>query len=188
MVSCGNLSCHEITRFCINWNQATYNLRISQHSTVGTDHTNKVDSTNQCLRPILWCLNIIGNIYGRYFNTPNMAIFFLDFVWNKVIWWSWIATQQACRYTCYHYDDVTWTPCSLKSPVTRLFLQQLIRIHIKETSKSALLLLCEGIHRWPVTSPHKGPGTRKKLPFDDVIMMKLGRVIVWIHAVLKKRN
>ena len=28
-----------------------------------------------------------------------------------------------------------------------------------------------GIHRWPGDSPHKGPVTRKKLPFDDVIML-----------------
>ena len=28
-----------------------------------------------------------------------------------------------------------------------------------------------GIHRWPVNSPHKGPVTRKMLPFDDVIML-----------------
>ena len=27
-----------------------------------------------------------------------------------------------------------------------------------------------GIHRWLVNSPHKGPVTRKKLPFDDVII------------------
>ena len=27
-----------------------------------------------------------------------------------------------------------------------------------------------GGHRWPVNSPHKGSVTRKKLPFDDVIM------------------
>ena len=26
-----------------------------------------------------------------------------------------------------------------------------------------------GMHRWPVNSPHNGPVTRKKLPFDDVI-------------------
>ena len=29
-------------------------------------------------------------------------------------------------------------------------------------------------HRWPVNSPHKGPVTRKKFPFDDVIMYSLG--------------
>ena len=28
-----------------------------------------------------------------------------------------------------------------------------------------------GIHRWPVNSPHKGPVTRKRFPFDDVIII-----------------
>ena len=28
----------------------------------------------------------------------------------------------------------------------------------------------QGIHRWPLNSPHKGPVTRKMFPFDDVIM------------------
>ena len=35
----------------------------------------------------------------------------------------------------------------------------------------ALLAFVRGIHRWPVNSPHKGPVTRKMLPFDDVIMI-----------------
>ena len=30
-----------------------------------------------------------------------------------------------------------------------------------------------GIHRWPVTSPHIGPVTRKMFPFDDVFMQRL---------------
>ena len=29
------------------------------------------------------------------------------------------------------------------------------------------------IHRWPVNTPHKGPETRKMVPFDDVIMVTL---------------
>ena len=33
-----------------------------------------------------------------------------------------------------------------------------------------LLAFVGGIHRWPVNSPHKGPVSRKMLPFDDVIM------------------
>ena len=32
------------------------------------------------------------------------------------------------------------------------------------------LAFVRGIHRWPVNSPHKGPVTRKKVPFGDVIM------------------
>ena len=35
---------------------------------------------------------------------------------------------------------------------------------------SASLAFVQGIHRWPVNSPHKRPVTRKMFPFDDVIM------------------
>ena len=32
------------------------------------------------------------------------------------------------------------------------------------------LAFVRGIHRWPVNSPHNGPVTRKRFPFDDFIM------------------
>ena len=35
---------------------------------------------------------------------------------------------------------------------------------------SVSLAFVRGIHRWPVNSPHKGPVTRKMIPFDDVVM------------------
>ena len=44
-----------------------------------------------------------------------------------------------CLTWLHHYNDVTWTSCSLKSPVIRLWVEQLMRTHIKWTSKSALL-------------------------------------------------
>ena len=37
----------------------------------------------------------------------------------------------------------------------------------------ASLAFVRGIHWWPVNSPHKGPVTRKILPFDDVIKPQL---------------
>ena len=37
--------------------------------------------------------------------------------------------------------------------------------------RSASLAFVWGIHRWLVSSPHKGPVTRKMFLFDDVIMM-----------------
>ena len=40
---------------------------------------------------------------------------------------------------------------------------------IKRQSSVSLAFVW-GIHRGPVNSPHKGPVTRKMLPFDDVIM------------------
>ena len=35
------------------------------------------------------------------------------------------------------------------------------------------------IHRWPVNSPHKGPVTRKMLPFDVAIMYSKWQVFLW---------
>ena len=47
-------------------------------------------------------------------------------------------------------------------------LKRLFRHRSKKTSKLRVTGLCEGIHRWPVNSPHKGPVTRTFFPFDDV--------------------
>ena len=41
----------------------------------------------------------------------------------------------------------------------------------KKYQSSASLAFVWGIHRGSVNSPHKGPVTRKRFPFDDVIMM-----------------
>ena len=35
---------------------------------------------------------------------------------------------------------------------------------------SSPLAFVQGIHRWPVISPHKGPVTRKMFLFDDIVM------------------
>ena len=55
---------------------------------------------------------------------------------------------------------------------------------------SASLAFVRGIHRSPVDSPHKGPVTRKMLPFDDVIMsrhyIKLRCGWSWITNQLSK--
>ena len=40
----------------------------------------------------------------------------------------------------------------------------------RKHQSSASLAFVQGIHLWPVNSPHKGPVTRKMFPFDDVIM------------------
>ena len=40
----------------------------------------------------------------------------------------------------------------------------------RKHQSSASLAFVRGIHLWPVNSPHKGPITRKMIPFDDVVM------------------
>ena len=48
----------------------------------------------------------------------------------------------------------------------------------RKHQSSASLAFVRGIHRWPVNSPHKEPVTRKKFPFDDVII-KLRCILLW---------
>ena len=55
----------------------------------------------------------------------------------------------------------------------------------RKHQSSASLAFVRGIHRGPVTSPHKWPVTRKMFPFDDVIMTGLNlyyNMTVWILA------
>ena len=63
-----------------------------------------------------------------------------------------------------------WARRCLKLPASRSFAQPFFQVQIKQTSKPRVSGLCEGIPRWPMKSPHKGPVTRKKFPFDDGIM------------------
>ena len=46
----------------------------------------------------------------------------------------------------------------------------LFRRRSRKHQSSASLAFVQGIHRWPVNSPHKWPVTRKMFPLDDVIM------------------
>ena len=49
-------------------------------------------------------------------------------------------------------------------------LKRLFRRRSKKTSKLRVTGLCAGNSPGPGNSPHKGPVTRKMVPFDDVIM------------------
>ena len=53
----------------------------------------------------------------------------------------------------------------------------------RKHQSSALLAFVQGIHRWPLKSPHRWPVTRKMFPIDDVIMqcMHVARAIVYSH-------
>ena len=55
----------------------------------------------------------------------------------------------------------------------------------RKRQSSASLVFMRGINRWPVNSPHKGPVTRKMLPFDDVIMFMNENLCILIWISLK---
>ena len=70
-----------------------------------------------------------------------------------------------------HYIDVTMG--AIPSQITSLAIVYLIVYSGADQRKhqsSASLAFVRGIHQWSVNSPHKWPVTRKKFPFDDVIM------------------
>ena len=73
--------------------------------------------------------------------------------------------------TYFHYTDVTMSP--MASQITSLGIVYSTVYSDADQRKhqsSASLTFVRRIHRGPVNSPHKRPVTRKRFPFDDVIM------------------
>ena len=71
-----------------------------------------------------------------------------------------------------HYNDVIMG--AIASQITNLMIVYSTVYSGADERKhksSASLAFVRGIHRGPVSSPHKWPVTRKMFPFDDVIMM-----------------
>ena len=71
----------------------------------------------------------------------------------------------------HHYSDVIMS--TIASQITSLAIVYSTVYSGADQRKyqiSASLVFVRGIHRSPVYSTHKGPVTRKMLPFDDVIM------------------
>ena len=73
-----------------------------------------------------------------------------------------------------HYNDVIMS--AMVAPITSLTIVYSTvnsGADQRKHQSSVSLAFARGIHRWPMNSPHKGPVTRKILPFDDVIMTPL---------------
>ena len=71
-----------------------------------------------------------------------------------------------------HYDDVIMSAMSSQiNSLTIIYPTVYSGADERKHQSSASLAFVGGIHRWPVTSPHKRPATRKMFPFDDVIMI-----------------
>ena len=78
-----------------------------------------------------------------------------------------------------HCDDVIMS--EIASQITSLTIVYPTVLSGADQSKhqsSASLAFVWEIHRWPVNFPHKWPVTRKIVPFDDVIMYILSKIII----------
>ena len=85
---------------------------------------------------------------------------------NCIVYSNFILYAKTLRWRHNHHDSV-----SNHQPHGCL-LNRLFRRRSKKTSKLRVTGLCVGNSPGPVNSPHKGPVTRKMVPFDDVIMKK----------------
>ena len=91
---------------------------------------------------------------------------------NRILCWSlrlvWMMNVRWKHTKALHWRHNERDGVSNHQPHDFL-LNRLFRRRSNETSKLRATGLCEGIHRWPVNSPHKG---RKMFPFNEVIMIR----------------
>ena len=86
------------------------------------------------------------------------------------------------QYFCYHNSDVIMgAMASQITSLTIVYSTVYSDTDQRKHQSSASLAFVQGIHRWPVNSPHKWPVTRKMFPFDDVIMIISHKDITYTH-------
>ena len=97
--------------------------------------------------------------------------------------WTWIVCRiEATTRNCYNYVIMS----AMASQITGV---SMVCSNVysggdqRKQQSSASLAFVRGIHRSPVNSPHKGPVTRKVLPFDDVIMYEKATVNLYASIV-----
>ena len=74
------------------------------------------------------------------------------------------------RIICHYSDVIMGAIASQITSFTIVYSTVYAGGDQRKHQSSAFLVFVQGIHRWPVNSPHKWPVTRKMFPFDDVIM------------------
>ena len=79
----------------------------------------------------------------------------------------------------HHYSDaIMGAMASQITSLTTVYSTVYSGVDQRKHQISASLAFVRGIHRWPVNTPHKWPATRKRIPFDDVIMCL---DVLWRH-------
>ena len=105
-------------------------------------------------------------------------------IWNRCIVGFvrlvyWACHLAACNYPGtlsynQHYSDVIISVMASQITGVSIVYSTVCSGADQRKHQSSKSLACvRGIHRSPVSSPHKGPVTRKMFPFDDVIMKSL---------------
>ena len=126
-------------------------------------------------RRCLWCHRSSGSWYGHWDGAPlNYSVNNIDF--GNSIFTNldpcYLVAHRSISYT--HYNDVIMTTMASQfTNLTVVYSTVYSDADQRKHQSSASLAFVWGNSPGPVNSPHKGPVTRKMLPFDDVIMRRI---------------
>ena len=101
----------------------------------------------------------------------------------------WVCVSFINSFFAFHYNDVIMgTIASQVTSLTIVYSTVYSDADQRKHQSSASLAFVQGIHRWPVNSPHKWPVPWKMFPFYDVIMYQLIYQNKNYHAQLIKNH
>ena len=86
-------------------------------------------------------------------------------------YWSFVTVSVVVFVNHLHFNDVIMGAIAVQiTSLTTVYSTVYSGADQGKHQRSASLAFVRGVHRGPVNSPHTWPVTRKKVPFDDVIM------------------
>ena len=136
------------------------------HSASMTQATNEAGHQNSS--PSTEIAKTLGLTSIRYQSDTKVSDLYLMDVDLKVFA-IWVMAARVTRSIPFNIEVTSWWASQITS-LTIVYSNCLFRRRSKKTSKLRTLAFVQGIHRWPVNSPHKGPVMFEMFPFDDVIM------------------
>ena len=120
-------------------------------------------ASKRCFNVIITCL--LRFVFSGYHDTPRHGnVFPVTDPFVTGIDWALVDSSNTLHWRHNGQDSV-----SNQQPRDCL-LNRYSDADQRKHQSSASLAFVRGIHRGPVNSTHKWPVTRKKFPFDDVIM------------------
>ena len=116
---------------------------------------------NQALKPSAY--NTLTIIFETFYSLPILCASFIVAPYFK----------SGLKTTLTHYCDAIMGVMAFQiTSLAIVYSTVYSDVDQRKHQRSASLAFVQGIHRWPVNSPHKWPVWRKMFPFDDVIMMR----------------
>ena len=140
--------------------------QLTKHITIGNIYRPPFDNnSNSNVKNFIQQFNPVIDKISRN-NSHAIILVWVEYKFTKTT-----RKGEMWKLSLIHYNGVIMN--MMASQITSLTIVYSIvysGIYQRKHQSSASAAFVRGIHRWPVNSPNKWPVTRKKFPFDDVIM------------------